>query len=73
MGLRGPDDKNQACYQPIEMKFCVSHCSHKSIPGPKFESGSFFSFALQNFPLKKGTSYRIRIFTPWKINLNFKK
>ena len=47
----------------------MSHCTHKSIPDAKFESGSSFSFGdmtSQNFPQKKGTSYQIRLLTPGK-------
>ena len=45
------------------------------MPNAKFESGSFSSFGdmtSQNFPLKKGTSHRIGIFTP-ENGFNFKK
>ena len=68
-GLRGPDAKNHSYHQPIEIKFCLSHYSHKSIPDAKFESGSFTSFedmTSQNFSLKMGTSHQIRIFKPGK-------
>ena len=65
-GLSGPDAENQGEHQLIEMKLCMSHYySHKSIPDAKFES-SIFSFSSfgditsQNFPLKRGTSHRIR-------------
>ena len=67
-GLRGPDAKNQG-YQPIKMKFGMSHYGHKSIPDAKFESDSSSSFGdmtSQNFPRKKGTSHEIRLFTPGK-------
>ena len=60
------DTKNQCYHQPTEMKFCMSHYSYKYMPDARFESGSFFSFGdmmSQNFPLKWGTSYQIRIFT----------
>ena len=53
----------------IESKFCMSHCSHKVMPDAKFETDSFCSFGgitSQNFPLQKGTSHRIHIFTPRK-------
>ena len=44
-GLRGPDvTKNQSYYQPIEMKFCLSHYIHKSMPDAKFACGSFSNF-----------------------------
>ena len=42
---------------------------HKSIPDAKFESGSSSSFGdmmSQTFPRKKGTSHKIRLFTPGK-------
>ena len=35
-GLRVPDAKNQGYYQPIEMKLCTSHNSHKGMPDAKF-------------------------------------
>ena len=47
----------------------MSHYGHKSIPDTKFESDSSSSFGdmtSQNFPLKKGTSHEIRLFTPGK-------
>ena len=50
-------------------KTCMSHCTHKSIPDAKFESGSSFSFGdmtSQNFPQKKWTGYQIRLLTPGK-------
>ena len=64
--------------QPIDMKLCISHYIHKSIPHAKFEadsSSSFGDMTSQNFPRKKGTSYQIRIFTPLprKEGLTFKK
>ena len=46
------------------------HYSHKSIPDAKFKSDSLSSFGdmtSQNFPLKKGTSHQIRLFTPRKL------
>ena len=58
-GLRGPDAKNQDQHQPIEMKLCMSHYIHKSIPDAKFEgdsSSSFGDMTSQNFPRKKATS-----------------
>ena len=64
-GLRGPDAKNQGYHQPIEMIYY----SHESMPDAKFEPDNFPSFrdmTSQNFPLKKGTSHRIRILTPGK-------
>ena len=68
-GLRGPDGKNQGQHQPIEIKLCMCHYIHKSIPDAKFEVDSSFSFGdmmSQNFPQKKGTSHQIRLFTPGK-------
>ena len=66
--------KNQRYHQRIEMKFFMSHYSYKSMAGAKFESSSFSSFGdmmSQNFPLKKGASHGIRIFTPGKcVNLS---
>ena len=56
-------------HQPTEMKLCVSLYSHKSMPDAKFDSVSFSIFGnmtWQNWPLKKGTSHRIRVFTPAK-------
>ena len=53
----------------IEMKVCMNHYGHKSMPDAKFGSGSFSSFGdmtSQNFPLQKGTSHRFGIFTPGK-------
>ena len=55
--------------QPIEVKLCMRHFNHKSIPDAKFESGSSSSFGdmmSQNFPQKKGTSHQIWLFTPRK-------
>ena len=40
-GLTGLDAKYQGYHQPVEVKVCVSHYSHKSKPDAKFESGSF--------------------------------
>ena len=45
----------------------MSHYIHKSILHAKFEVDSFSSFGdmtSQNFPWNKGTSHRIRAFTP---------
>ena len=53
----------------------MSQYSHESMPDAKFESGSFSSFGemtSQNFPLKRGTSHKIRIFTP-ENGFNFEK
>ena len=61
-GLRGPDAKNQGYYQPIGIKLCMSHYSHKSMLDAKFESGSFSIFGdmtSQMFTLKRGTSHRV--------------
>ena len=47
----------------------MSHYSHKGMPDAKLESSSFSIFGdmtSQNFPLKRGTSHRIRIFTRGK-------
>ena len=69
-GLRGPDAKHQGYHQPIEMKLCIHQYSHKSMPDAKFESGSCSSFGdmtSQNFPLKRATTHKIRIFTPGKL------
>ena len=47
----------------------MSHYIHKSIPDAKFEpdsSSSFGDMTSQNFPRKKGTSHKIRLFTPGK-------
>ena len=66
---RGPNAKNQGYHQLIELKFCMSHYSHKSMPDAKFESGSLFclvDMTSQNFPLRKGTSHQVQIFTPGK-------
>ena len=65
--LRGQDAKNQSYHQPIEMNFRMSNYSYKSMPDIKSGFGSFSSFGdmtSQNFPFKKGTSHRIRIFAP---------
>ena len=59
----------QGTHQLIEMKRCMGHYTHNSIPGAKFKSGSSSSFGdmmSQNFPGKKGTSHQIRLFTPGK-------
>ena len=48
--------KIQSYLQPIEMKLCLSHKSCKSMPGAKFECGSFSIFedmASHNFSLKR--------------------
>ena len=59
------------------MKLCMSHYIHKSIPHAQFEadsSSSFGDMTSQSFPLKRGTSYQIRLFIyPWKTGLTFKK
>ena len=55
--LRGPDAKNQGYHQLIKMKPCMSHYGYKSMPGAKFETGSFAIFgdmASQNFPMMEG-------------------
>ena len=47
----------------------MSHYSNKSMLDAKFESGSFSIFGdmtSESFPLKKGTSNLIWIFTPGK-------
>ena len=47
-----------------EMKFCMSHFSHTSMPHAKFESGSFSNFGnmtSQNFSPKKRTIHRIQV------------
>ena len=62
--LPGPDAKNQGQHQPIEIKLCMSHYSNKKMPDAKFEPNGFSIFGdmtSQNFPLKEGTSHRIRI------------
>ena len=54
----------------------MSHYKHKSIPDAKFDSGSSCSFGdmmSQNFPLEKGTSHQIWLFTPWKMSVTFIK
>ena len=57
------------------LKLCTSQYSHESMPGAKFESGSFSSLGdmtSQNFPLKSGASHKIWIFTPENgFNFNF--
>ena len=56
----------------IEMKLCMSHYTHKSMPDAKFASGRFSRFGdmtLQNFHQKKGMSHKIRLFTPRKMCL----
>ena len=68
-GVTGPDAKNQGYHNPMTMKLCMGLKRHKSIPDAKFECGSFPIFGditSQNFPLKKGTNHRIRVFTPGK-------
>ena len=68
-GVNGPDAKNQGKHQLIEMKLCMSHYIHKSIPHAKFEadsSSSFGDMTSQNFPRNKGTNHQIRLFTPGK-------
>ena len=47
----------------------MSQYSHESMPDAKFESGSCSTFGdmmSQSVPLKRGTSHKIRIFTPGK-------
>ena len=56
-------------HQPIQMKLCLSHYSHESMPDAKFESGRFSIFGdimSQNFSLDKGTSHRFRLLTHGK-------
>ena len=58
------------------MKLGMGHYGHKSIPDAKFESDSSSSFGdmtSQNLPGKKETSHEIRLFTPRKAGLTFKK
>ena len=43
-GVRDPDAKNQDYDQLIEIKFCMSLCSHKSMADAKSESGNFSGF-----------------------------
>ena len=60
----------------INMKPCMSHYTHKSIPDAKFESGSSSSFVditSQNFLRKKRTSHQFRPFTPGKRVLTLKE
>ena len=60
----------------INMKPCISHYTHKSIPDAKFEAGSSSSFVditSQNFPRKKRTSHQFRLFTPGKRVLTLKE
>ena len=54
---RGPDAKNHNHHQSIEMKYCMSHYSHKSMPDAKFHTFPRFGNMSQNFPLKKGTGH----------------
>ena len=54
----------------------MSHYIHKIIPHEKFEADSFSSIGYmtsQNLPQNKGTSHQIRLFTPGKRDLTFKK
>ena len=43
----GPDAKKQVYHQLNEIKFCMSHYNHNSMPDAKFESGSC---QFQQFP-----------------------
>ena len=59
----------------INMKSCMSHYTHKSIPNAKFEVGSSSSFRdmmSQNFPWRKRTSHQFRLFIPGKWVLTLK-
>ena len=72
----GPDAKNHGYHQPIEIKFCVSHYSHNSLPDAKFESGSFSSvgdMTSQNFPLQEGNESSNSGIYPPKMGLTLKK
>ena len=63
-------------HQLIEMKFCVSHYIHESIPDAKFEadsSSSFGDMTSQNFPRKKGTGHQIRLFLLPESGFDIKK
>ena len=74
-GLRGSDAKNQGWHPPIEMKLCMSHYSHKTIPDAKFEAGgssSFGDMTSQNFPLKKKRVIRLGYLPP-ENEFNFKR
>ena len=42
----GSDAKNQGYYKLIEIKLCMNHYNHKSMPDAKFESGSFLVLEL---------------------------
>ena len=64
-----PIKVNQGNHQPIEMKICMSHYSHESMPNAKFESSSVSivgDMTSESFPLKRGTSHQIQIFTSGK-------
>ena len=53
----------------------MSHYIHKRIPDAKFEpvsSSSFEDMTSQNFPRKRGSSYKIRLLPP-ENGFNFKK
>ena len=58
------------------MKLYMSYYIYKGIPHANFEADSCFSFGdmtSQNFPRNKGMSHQIRLFTPRKTGLTFKK
>ena len=74
-GLRDSDAKNRGQHELIEMKLCVRHHNHESIPHAKFEADSLSSFrdtTSQIFPQNKGISNQIRLLPP-ENGFNLKK
>ena len=74
-GIGGPDTKNQGQHEPIEMKFCASHYSHKSMPDAKFESGAFIFYSrydVTKFLSEEGNDLS-NSNSPWKMGLNLKR
>ena len=72
-GLRGPDAKNQGYHKSIEIKLCLSHYIHRSIPDEKFESVSFSivgDMKSQNFILERKQVIEFR-YLPQETEFNF--
>ena len=57
------------------MKLCMSHYGHENIPDAKLSPVALpvFEIYVTKFPLEKGASHQIQLFTPWKMGLAFKK
>ena len=60
----------------FEMKLCMSHYIHKSIPDAKFDpdsSSKFWRYDVRNFPSKEGNESSNSAIYPQKTGLTLKK